>query len=86
MVEPIGKIQIGKNGITSNFISTLKTYFKKKKVVKATVLKSARGEGKEGKEKVKKYAEEILKNLGDKYTSRILGFTIALRKWRKARR
>jgi len=86
MVKPIGKIQIGKNGVSDNFIGTLKTYFKKKGVVKVSILKSAGGTGKEGKEKVREYSEEILKKLGKNYTSRIVGFTIALKKWRKARR
>jgi len=74
-------MQIGKGGVTDNFISTLKTYFKKSRVVKIAVLKSAR----ESKEDVKKYAEEIVKKLGSKYTSRTLGFAIFLKKWRKAR-
>ena len=39
--------QIGKNGITDNFIKTLETQFKNHKVVKIGVLKNARGEGKE---------------------------------------
>ena len=33
-----------------------------------------------------KVAEEIVSKLGDHYTYRIIGFTIVVRKWRKARK
>ena len=51
------------------------------KNIKIRVLQSAR----ESKEDVKKYAEEIQKYLGKQYTNRILGFSIFVKKWRKAR-
>jgi RNA-binding protein YhbY len=72
-------IQLGKQGLTANFMETLKNYFKKNEGVRISVLKSARPE----REKVKEYAEEILEKLGKHYTSRVIGFTIVLRKWRK---
>ncbi len=77
----LGEIQLGKNGITNNFIYTLKNHFKKHENVKISVLKSAG----HNKEKVKKYSEEILEKLGGKYTAKIIGFTIVVKKWRKAR-
>jgi RNA-binding protein YhbY len=78
-------LQLGKSGITANYVETLKTYFKKNQNVKISVLSSARSEGSEGKKEVKKMSDEILKALGKNYTSRVIGFTIALKKWRKAR-
>ena len=78
----LSKMQIGKGGITENFISTLKTYFKKNRVVKISVLKSAR----ESREKTKEYSEELLSKLGPTFTSKVIGHTIALKKWRKAQR
>ena len=51
--------------------------------LKVSVLKSARPEGKVD---VKRYAEELVDKLGEKYTVKTLGFSIFLRKWRKARR
>ena len=59
----IGNTQLGKAGVTDNFISTLKTMFKRHENVKVHVLKSIRGTGKEGKADVKKYSEEILEKL-----------------------
>ena len=76
----LSKIQLGKNKVTENFIETLKSHFKKNNVVKISVLKSA------GRENLKKYSEEILEELGAKYTSKIIGFTIVLKKWRRDKR
>lgn len=77
---PIGQIQLGKNGISDNFIGTLKNHFNKHKTVKVSILKSAR----EDKSKVKEYSGKILEKLGDNYTARVIGFTIVLKKWRRA--
>ena len=75
----IGNIQIGKQGITENFIETLKNYFRGHENVKISVLKSAT----RNKAEINKFSEEILDKLGRKYTSKIIGFTIVVKKWRK---
>lgn len=76
-------IQLGKQGITENFIKSLQNQFKSEDNVRISVLKSARSEGKEGKKEVREYSEKLLDNLGKKYTAKIIGFTIILKKWRK---
>ncbi|MFH1431032.1 MAG: YhbY family RNA-binding protein [Nanoarchaeota archaeon] len=75
------KLQIGKNKLSPGFFQTLENAFKKRENVKISVLKSAN----HSKENMNKISEEILKKLGDKFTSRIIGFTICLKKWRKKR-
>ncbi len=77
------EIQLGKKGITSEFLKDLKQRFEKyqNKSIKVHVLKSVR----ENKEDVKKYAEQIKDFLGEKFTYKIIGFSIFLKKWRKAR-
>ncbi len=77
-----GQVQLGKKGITENFIETLRDHFKKNDDVKVSVLKSAGHK----KENIKKYSEKILDNLGKNYTAKIIGFSIFLKKWRKAQR
>lgn len=72
-------IQLGKQGITENFLGTLKTYFKNHDNVKVNVLKGAVRD----KEKVKEFRDIILDYLGKNYTARIVGFSIFLKKWRK---
>ena len=76
----IGQIQLGKQRITDNFIESIKNHFKNHQNLKISVLRSAR----DSKESVKKYYEEILERLGKDYTAKIIGFTIILKKWRKA--
>lgn len=78
----IRDIQLGKQGITENFIQNLKSSFKKSKNIKISVLKSARDEGKEGKKQIKEYANKILQELGENYKIRIIGFTICIKKLR----
>ena len=79
-MKRIGSIQIGKQGITDNFIETLKNHFKKSENVKISVLKNATRDRSE----MKNLSNNILDKLGKNYTSRIIGFTIVIKKWRKA--
>lgn len=76
------EVQVGKNGLTENFIESLKNHFKKHEQVRVSVLKSAGHE----KAQVREMAEKILEALGVHYTARVIGFKIVLKKWRKAKR
>ena len=78
---PVSKLQLGKQGLTDNFIQTLKGHFQKHDNVRIRVLKSAGHD----KAKVNEYSEEILKKLGPKFTAKNIGFVIMVKKWRKAR-
>ncbi len=76
-------IQLGKKGLTKEFLDDLKKRFDNKvKNIKVSILRSAR---ENGKKDVKNYAEKIINFLGEKFTYRIVGFSIFLKKWRKAR-
>jgi RNA-binding protein YhbY len=74
-------LQIGKNGLTEGNLQALRSLFKTRDDVRISVLKNAG----HTKENVKEIAEKIRAELGDHYTYRIVGFTIFLKKWRKAR-
>jgi len=78
------EIQIGKKGLTTEFMEELKKRFEKIEIknIKIRVLQSAR---EKGREDVKKYAEEIQAYLGGRFTYRIVGFSIFLKKWRKSK-
>ena len=75
------EFQIGKQGVTSGTIESLKNAFKDREDAKIKVLKSAGAD----KENVKKIGEKIVSELGSKFTFKIVGFTIFMKKWRKAR-
>ncbi len=76
------EIQLGKKGLTKEFLEDLKKRFEKPEIknIKISVLRSAR----ESKQDVKKYADEIINFLGNKFTYRTVGFSIFLKKWRKS--
>ena len=82
MKKTVAKFQIGKQGLTKSFIENIKNSFKTREDVRISILKSA----KRDKESVKKIAVEIIKNLGENFTYKIIGFTISIKKWRKVRR
>lgn len=70
------KFQIGKSGLTDNFIETLKTAFKTHRQVRIHILKSAGHD----KNKVKEIAEEISKKLPFKTEYKTIGFVIIVMK------
>ena len=70
------KFQIGKNGVTDNFILTLQNAFKNHKYARISVLKSAASE----REKITEIAEQIIKRLDGRFNFRVIGFTIVLMK------
>ncbi len=76
------QMQLGKKGLTKEFLEDVKKRLEKPAVknLKISVLASAR----ESKEDVKKFSEGIKEFLGPKFTTRVLGFSIFIKKWRKA--
>ncbi len=76
----ISKVQLGKNGITENFISTLKSHFQKHSNVHISILPSARNE-----KKAKDYEKEILDILGSNYSARTLGFVVKVKRLRRGK-
>ena len=85
MQRKLSNFNIGKLGITDNFIDSLKVYFKKNKNLKIRVLKSARGQEKNSKILIDKYCKMILDKLGKNYSIRKVGFTICIKKLRKGK-
>lgn len=75
------KLQIGKNGLSNEFIENLKTLFVKNNSIRISILKSGTRE----KAKAKEWVKEILDKLGLNYRANLIGYTIVLRKVRKDR-
>ena len=68
--------QIGKMGLTKEFIEHLVVPFKTRRVIKIQLLPSAVKE----RGRIKEVAEEIIAGLPGKYNYRVIGFTIVLMK------
>lgn len=79
MVSPIKKLQIGKNGLTIEFIEQVKTLFKKDKIIKISILKSACRDKKQAKE----LADKLIQELGPKYDYKLVGYVLTILKFRK---
>lgn len=77
------EMQLGKKGLTLEFLEDIKKRFENIQVknIKVSVLKSAR----ESKKDVKDFSQKIVEFLGKKYTARVIGFSIFIKKWRKER-
>ena len=77
---PLIKLQLGKNGLTPEFIEKLRKVFVKNDHVRISLLK---GSGR-NRDLTKEWAEKMVSELGKNYKSNVIGFTIALRKLRKS--
>jgi RNA-binding protein YhbY len=78
----IREVQLGKNRITENFISSLKNQFHNCNNVKIAVLPSCC----RNKEELKEIEKEILDKLGKNFTAKSVGYKINIKKWRKDKR
>ncbi len=82
MVMPIKKLQIGKNGLTEEFVSQVKGIFINERMVKIAILKAACRD----KAEAKTIAENLLEALGKKYDYKLVGYVLTISKFRKEQR
>lgn len=76
MMTPALTMQVGKNGVTANFIETLKTAFKTHKFIKIHYLKSS------GRthDSVEADGKKIIDKLGNNYIYHRMGFVLTVRR------
>lgn len=72
-------MNMGKNGLTPGFLGQLKKEFEHESLIKVVILPSATRD----REIAKKMTQEIKDFLGEKYTARLIGYTVTVQKWRK---
>jgi len=81
-MKQIKRLQMGKNGLSSSFIEQVKSIFEKEEVLKISILKSACRDKKEAV----KISEEVMEALGRKYSYKLVGYVLTVRKFRKMQR
>ena len=81
-MKPIKTLQLGKNGITPNFVNQVESLFEKEELIKISILKSAC----RNKKEAEKLGEELVKSLGKKFNYKLIGYVLAIRKFRKNQR
>lgn len=75
------KFQLGKKGVTKNFIEALGKTFKNHKLVKISVLKSCCRNREEIRTIALNLCDALEKAYQKKFTHKIVGYTIFVRKW-----
>lgn len=75
--------QLGKQGLTDGFIDLLASAFKKHDLTKVSILKACTRDKVEIKEIANKICLELEGREKKKFTSKIVGFTLFIKKWRK---
>ena len=75
------KLQLGKKGLTQEFLENLKKMFITGTNARISLLKTST----RNKEETKKWADKMMVELGSNFTYKIIGYTITIKKWRKAR-
>ena len=73
------KLQIGKKGLTEEFINQAKDLFKKEKNVRISMLKSATRD----KAEAKQIADKLVAALGPNYRYILVGYTIIVKRGKK---
>jgi RNA-binding protein YhbY len=81
-MKQIKKLQIGKNGLTPEFIEQVKSIFENEKLIKVSILKSACRD----KSEADKIAKKLIDALGTKYDYKLVGFVMTIIKYRKDQR
>ncbi len=76
--------QLGKQGLTQGFIELLETTFKNHELVKIAVLKSACRDRDELKRISSELCSKLKAKMNKNFTAKAVGFTLYVRKWRKA--
>ena len=81
-MRPIKKLQIGKNGLSPEFVEQVKHIFEKETLIKISILKSACRDKKEAE----KIGDDLVEALGKKYDYKLVGYVLTVIKYRKLQR
>ena len=78
-MKQIKKIQLGKRGLTEEFVNQAKDLFKNEEIIKISILKSAC----RNKDDAEKLADNLMESLGKNFDYRLVGYVLTVRKFRK---
>jgi RNA-binding protein YhbY len=79
MKKSIVEIQIGKNGLTSEFIEQVRKIMETKRALKIHFLRASTRD----KDEAKKMADALVSSLGSNFRYSLIGWTIVVKKSRK---
>jgi RNA-binding protein YhbY len=73
------RLQLGKKGLTPEFIEQVKNMFENERVIKISILKSAC----RNKKDAEKIGEDLVSALGNNFKFRLIGYVMTVMKFRK---
>jgi RNA-binding protein YhbY len=79
MVRQIKKLQMGKNGLSEEFVEQVKKIFEKESILKISLLRSAT----RNKMEAEKIANDLIDKLGKNYVYRLIGYVLVINKFRR---
>jgi len=81
-MKPVKRFQMGKNGLSDEFVEQIRSAFKGEEVVKISILRSACRDKKDAK----KIADDLVDMLGKKFIYKMVGYVLTVRRFRKEMR
>ena len=81
-MKQIKRLQLGKAGLSPEFIEQVKSIFEKETLVKISILKSACRDKKDAE----KIGKDLVEALGKKYDYKLVGYVLTVVKYRKSQR
>lgn len=78
-MKPIKRFQMGKYGLTPEFIEQIKGVFKNERMVKISILRSAC----RNKVEADEIAKKLVAELGGNYKYRLIGYVLTVMRFRK---
>lgn len=78
-MKQIKRIQLGKKGLTEEFINQARDLFKNEEIIKISILKSAC----RNKNDAEKLADNLMESLGKNFDYKLVGYVLTVRKFRK---
>ena len=78
-MKQIKRIQLGKKGLTEEFINQARDLFKNEEIIKISILKSAC----RNKDDAEKLADNLMESLGKNFDYKLVGYVLTVRKFRK---
>lgn len=82
VMKPMRRLQLGKNGLSPEFVGQVRKIFEDSNIVKISILKSCCRDRKSAK----KIAESLVESLGKNYDYKLIGYVLTVMRFRKAQR
>jgi len=78
-MKSVRRLQLGKNGLTNEFIAQVRAVFEHAEVIKISILKSAC----RNKDDAKAMAEKLIDTLGKRFVYRLVGYVLTINKFKR---